>query len=137
LQDADQGGKEITFMAPTKVLATIFAVAVLVKLTLIICKPDLWMKLLDLIMKKYVRTMVIYMMLAAIVGYYVLTTIHIIDVAAVMLFTSLLIGVSLAPYSTSLLKLREDVMSVGIGKAWLPMLIWGILALWVLYAVFV
>ncbi len=124
-------------MAPTKVLATIFAVAVLVKLTLIICKPDLWMKLLDLIMKKYVRTMVIYMMLAAIVDYYVLTTIHIIDVAAVMLFTSLLIGVSLAPYSTSLLKLREDVMSVGIGKAWLPMLIWGILALWVLYAVFV
>lgn len=124
-------------MAPTKVLATIFAAAVLVKLTLIICKPDLWMKIVDLFIKKYVRTMVIYAVLAAIVGYYVLTTIHIIDVAAVMLFTSLLIGVSLAPYSTSLLKLREDVMNIGVGKAWLPMLIWGILALWVLYAVFV
>ncbi len=95
------------------------------------------MKIVDVIMKNYVRTMVIYLILAAIVGYYVLTSINIMDVAVVMLFTSLLIGVSLAPYSTSLIKLQEEVMSVGVGKAWLPMLIWGILALWILYAVFV
>jgi hypothetical protein len=124
-------------MPPIKILAIIFAIAVLVKLTLIISRPDLWMKVVDVIMEKPVRTMVIYLTLAAIVGYYVLTKITIIDVAAVMLFTSLLIGVGLAPYSTSLLKLRDDVMSVGLRKAWLPVLIWGLLALWILYAAFV
>jgi hypothetical protein len=122
-------------MAPTNVLATIFAIAVLIKLIFIISKPNLWKKATDFLLGNYLRTTVIYLILAVIVGYYVLTSINIIDVAAVMLFTSLLIGVALAPYSTSLLRLQEDVMKVGLEKAWLPMLIWGLLALWVLYAV--
>ena len=121
-------------MTSIKILATIFALAVLVKLALIIIRPNLWMKVVDVILKNYVRTMVVYLVLAAIVGFYVLTNLSIVDVAAVMLFTSLLGGVSLAPYSTSLKKLQEEVMSVGLGKTWLPMLIWGLLALWILLA---
>ena len=121
-------------MTSIKILATIFALAVLVKLALIIIRPNLWMKVVDVILKNYVRTMVVYLVLAAIVGFYVLTNLSIVDVAAVMLFTSLLGGVSLAPYSTSLKKLQEEVMSVRLGKTWLPMLIWGLLALWILLA---
>jgi hypothetical protein len=124
-------------MSPTKILATIFAIAVLVKITLIIIKPNLWMKVVDVIMENYVRTMVIYLVLAAVVGSYILTRISILDIAVVMLFTSLLVGVSLLPYSASLLKLREDILRVGLGKAWLPMLIWSLLALWILHAAFV
>ena len=122
-------------MASTRVLATIFAIAIVLKLILIISRSNLWVKAAGIMLGNYMRTMVIYLMLSAIVGYYVLTRINIIDVAAVMLFTSLLIGIALAPYSASLLKLPENVMRVGVGKAWLPMLIWGLLALWVLYAV--
>jgi len=123
-------------MTPIKVLATIFAFAVLAKLTFLIVKPDLWMGFVGVFLKNYTMTIIIYLALAAIVGYFILTSISITDVAAVMLFTSLLIGIALVPYSTSLLKIAEEAMSTGLGKAWISMVIWGSLALWVLYAVF-
>ncbi len=124
-------------MTSIKILAAIFAVATLVKLAFIIARPRIWAQAADVIIKNYQRMTVIYLIGAAIVGYFVLTRINIIDVAAVMLFTALLIGLALAPYSESLLKLSDDVMKVGMGKTWLAVLIWGLLALWTLYAVFV
>jgi hypothetical protein len=78
---------------------------------------------------------VIYLVLAGIVGYYILASFSIVQVAAVMLWTSLLIGVAVAPYSDIILKWREEVLSKGLGKAWLGISIWTVIAVWVLYAV--
>ena len=124
-------------MGPNKILASIFALAILIKLAFIIARPNLWMKFAGVLIENSARTTVIYLILAAIVGYYVFSRISILDAAAVMLFTSLLMGLSLAPYGKSLLKLGEEAMSTGLGKAWLPLLLWGLLALWILYAAFV
>jgi hypothetical protein len=123
-------------MAATEILATIFAVVVLVKLSILLTNPKLWMSMAGALLRHNVLTMLIYLGLAAIVGYYVLLSLNIIEVAAVMLFTSLLLGLSLVPYSTAIINLPEEVLSIGVGKAWLAMLIWGALAIWVLYAVF-
>jgi hypothetical protein len=123
-------------MTPTKILAIIFAVAILVKLAFLIIRPRLWARAAHAVIGNYATATVIYLILAAIVGYYVLTSINIVEVAAVMLFASLLIGLSLAPYAASLVKLSDEVMQVGLGKTWLALVIWGLLALWVLYAVF-
>ncbi len=123
-------------MTSIEILATIFAVLVLVKLILATLLPELWMEVTYAILQKVVVITGIYLMLAVIVGYYVLAGLSIVQVASVMLWTSLLIGVGLAPYSNIILKLREEILSVGLSKAWLAMLIWAVIAIWVLYAVF-
>jgi hypothetical protein len=122
-------------VTPIKILATIFAVAVLVKLIFLVINPNLWMKKIGGLLKNPLMTTAVYLGVATIVGYFVLTRISIIDVAAVMLFTSLLIGLGLAPYSSFLLKMGEEMINKGVGKAWLALVIWGALALWVLFAV--
>ncbi len=123
-------------MTPIEILATIFAVIVIIKLAVITADPNLWMKTAGALLKNQVLTTIIYSVLAVIIGYYVFTALSVVQVAAVMLFTSTLIGIGLAPYSKIILKLGEELSDVGVSKAWLAMLIWGVLAIWVLYSVF-
>lgn len=123
-------------MTPIEILATIFAVIVIIKLAVITADPNLWMKTAGALLKNQVLTTIIYSVLAVIIGYYVFTALSVVQVAAVMLFTSTLIGIGLAPYSKIILKLGEELSDVGVSKAWLAMLIWGMLAIWVLYSVF-
>ncbi|MFQ5804590.1 MAG: hypothetical protein ACE5JQ_17005 [Candidatus Methylomirabilales bacterium] len=123
-------------MTAIEILATIFAVAVLVKLAIVTVRPKLWMNITGPLLGHYVLTTIIYLILAVIVGYYVVTTVSIVEVAAIMLLTSLLIGIGVAPYSSTILKWREEILSIGVGRAWLAMVIWAVLAVWVLYAVF-
>lgn len=124
-------------MSSLEILATIFAVIVLVKLIFLSLSPRLWMRTVGAMLNYPVATTLIYLVLAGIVGYYVLSNIAIIQIAAVMLFTSLLGGIGLAPYSRVMLRLGEEILNEGVSKAWLSMLIWILVATWVLYTVFV
>ncbi|MFQ5542631.1 MAG: hypothetical protein ACE5E2_07345 [Candidatus Binatia bacterium] len=123
-------------MTPIEIIATIFAVIVIIKLVVITVNPNLWMKLAGAMLKSQVLTTLIYAVLAVIIGYYVFTDLTVVQVAAVMLLTSTLIGVGIRPYSKIILKLGEEMIGTGVSKAWLAMLIWGVLAVWVLYSVF-
>jgi hypothetical protein len=123
-------------MTPIEILATIFAVFVIVKLVIVIAKPGLWMKWAEAMLKNEVMITLIYFVLAVIVGYYIFAELTVVQVAAVTLWVSMLIGIGFVPYSKILLKLSDELVSVGISKAWLAMLIWAVLAIWVLYAVF-
>ncbi len=71
----------------------------------------------------------------AITGYFIFSSLNLIDLALVMFFTSLLTGLTLIPYST-LIKLGEAMVAVGLAKAWLALVIWGALAVAVLARVF-
>ncbi len=124
-------------MSSLEILATIFAIIVLVKLIFLSLSARLWMKTVGAMLNYPVATTLIYLFLAGIVGYYVLSNIAIIQIAAVMLFTSLLGGIGLAPYSRVMLRLGEEILNEGVSKAWLSMLIWTLVAIWVLYTVFV
>lgn len=123
-------------MTPIEILATIFAVIVIVKLAVFIAKPGLWMKWAGAMLKNEVLTTLTYLVLAVIVGYYIFAVLTVVQVAAVTLWVSMLIGIGFVPYSKILLKTSDELLSVGISKAWLSMLIWAGLAIWVLYAVF-
>ncbi len=124
-------------MSPLEIIATIFAIIVLVKLIFLSLSARLWMRTVGAMLNYPVATTLIYLVLAGIVGYYVLSNIAIIQIAAVMLFTSLLGGIGLAPYSRVMLRLGEEILNEGVSKAWLSMLIWTLVAIWVLYTVFV
>ncbi|MFQ5541361.1 MAG: hypothetical protein ACE5E2_00910 [Candidatus Binatia bacterium] len=123
-------------MTPIEILATIFAVFVIVKLVIVIAKPGLWMKWAGAMLKNDVMITLIYFVLAVIVGYFIFAELTVVQVAAVTLWVSMLIGIGFVPYSKILLKLRDELVSVGISRAWFAMLIWAVLAIWVLYAVF-
>ncbi len=124
-------------MTSIEVLATIFAVLVLVKLAFIRTNPKAWMNFAQPILRNSVVALVVYLVLAAVVGYFIFSSMTIVQVGAVMLLTSLLMGVGLAPYSQLILKVGEEMLTEGEGKAWLSMLIWSCISLWVLYGVLI
>ena len=124
-------------MAPIEILATFFAVFVIVKLVVVTVKPGLWMKWAKGMLKNELLITLIYFVLAVIIGYYIFAELTVVQVAAVTLWVSMLIGIGFVPYAKILLKTSDELLSVGISKAWLSMLIWAGLAIWVLYAVLI
>ncbi len=124
-------------MTSIEVLATIFAVLVLVKMAFIRTNPKAWMSFAQPILRNSVVALSVYLVLAAVVGYFIFSSMTIVQVGAVMLFTSLLMGMGLAPYSQVILKVGEEMLTEGVGKAWLSMLIWSCISLWVLYGVLI
>ncbi|MBM4273989.1 MAG: hypothetical protein FJ134_05960 [Deltaproteobacteria bacterium] len=119
-----------------KILAVIFALAILAKIAFIIISPRRYEEFTEKLLKNPQQAMLIYSILTIVVGLVVFLRLNIIDIAGVMLFTSLLIGIGLLPYTNSIIKLREEALTQGLGKAWLSLLIWVGIAVWVLYAVF-
>jgi hypothetical protein len=123
-------------MSGKKILATTFAVVILFKMLALLTNPGRWMGFAGMLLGHPAIVTGIYLVLIAVTGYYVFTNLDLIDIGVVMFFTSLLMGLSLIPYSGELLKLRVDIMAVSLGKSWLAMVIWGALAVAVLYRVF-
>lgn len=123
-------------MAVKKVLATIFAGLILVKLLALLITPDKWLHLSGLFLRHQVILNYVYLALLALTGYLIFSSLNLIDIALVMFFSSLLTGLTLLPYSTPMFKLGEAMAAVGLGKAWFPLVIWGALAVAVLAKVF-
>ncbi|MDE0029879.1 MAG: hypothetical protein OXU42_10830 [Deltaproteobacteria bacterium] len=122
-------------MDALEVLAFIFAVVVLVKLAGLLVSPTWWMDTAGA-MLNYPRACTwVYAVLAAVVGYIVFTRMDVVEVVSAMLLTSLLMGVALAPYSETILKLGKEVAGEGFGRLWPVMAIWTVIAVWALYAV--
>ena len=123
-------------MLAKKILAGIFAVLILVKLGVWLINPAGWLALGRLFMEHHVVVTGIYVVLIAITGGFIFSSLNLIDLALVMFFTSLLTGLTLMPYSTQVGQLGEAVAAVGIGKAWLGLVIWGAVAVAVFSKVF-
>lgn len=122
-------------MGALEVLAIIFAVMVLVKLAGLLVSPAWWMNTAGVILNYPRACTWAYAVLAAVVGYIVFTRMDVVEVVSAMLLTSLLMGVALAPYSETILKLGKGLAGEGFGRLWPVMAIWTVIAVWALYAV--
>jgi hypothetical protein len=122
-------------MLGKKILAIFLAAGVLIKLLALVTSPDKWLGLTEVMLGHPAIVTGVYLVLIAISGYYVFTSLDLIDVAVVMLFTSLLVGLSLMPYSAALLKLRGEFVTIGLGKAWPAVVMWGAVAVAIFYRV--
>jgi hypothetical protein len=120
-------------MSGKKILAGIFAALILIKLLFIIISPGKWMSLVEVFLRHYAFIWWVYLALIIITGYYIFSSLDLIDIVLVMFFTSLIIGVSLIPFSDAWLKLGKEIAAKGLGKVWLSVVIWGALAVAVLY----
>jgi len=126
-------------MTPIEILALIFAILVLVKLLFVAVNPKLWMKGMESILNNYVFTTVVYVLLAVITGYIIFRSLSIVQVAAVMLFSTVLIGLTMVPYLDKLFVLGKEIVgtrSEMFRRAWLAIVIWAGIAFWTLYEVF-
>ncbi len=123
-------------MLVKKILAGSFSLIILLKLVFVVTSPQQWMGFAAVFLGHYVLAMAIYLLLLIITGYYIFSSLNLIDIALVMFFTSLLTALVLIPYTTLLLSLNEQIIASGMGKAWLAMVIWGVLAVAILFRVF-
>ena len=123
-------------MLGKKILAGIFAALILIKLAFLLTSPSLWLGATQAFLGHYTLMIAIYLVLLVITGYVVFTRLDLIDVAVVMLFTSVLLGLSLLPYLASIPQLREAIVSVGLAKFWPGLIIWAAIAVAVLYRIF-
>ena len=126
-------------MTPIETLAAVFAVLVLLKLLIIIVSPRLRLAIAESILSKNAAVLTMMLLaLTAIISYYVLSSLTIVEVAAVMMLMSGLMALFFIQYKKIMLQLlRESLSPDFLMKNWLSLLIWGLLAIWVLYAVLV
>ncbi len=120
----------------TKFLAVVFAVLVLGKIIMLVVARDYWLGLVDKMFGPGNRTLMIYGGAAAAVGILVLTQVSIIEVGAVMLWTSLLMGLGMVPYREMVQKWRDEIATVGLTRIWWVLAVWAGLAVWMLASVF-
>jgi hypothetical protein len=123
-------------MVGKKILAGIFAALILIKLALLLISPEKWLGMAQAFLGYATVVMVVYLILLVISGYFIFTSLDLIDVAVVMLFTGLLVGLSLIPYAASFQKVSQEIVTVGFAKAWLAWIIWVAIAVAVLLRVF-
>jgi hypothetical protein len=123
-------------MLGKKILAGVFAALILLKLLVLLISPGKWMGLAAVFLGHQAVLWVVYLALIIVTGYYIFASLDLIDIALVMFFTSLVIGITLIPYSASLLKVGGEFAATGLGRQWLPALIWAALGVAVLYRIF-
>jgi len=122
-------------MTPVEILAFVFSLVILVKLLMIFIYPEFSLKMAKSAAKNKLFTTILYLVLAAIIGYYLFQSFTIVQIAAIMLFTSLLVGITILPYMEHSIKIKEGLRG-NIKKSWLAILIWFVFAILVLIAVF-
>jgi hypothetical protein len=123
-------------MLGKKILAAVFAGLTLIKLTFLLVSPGSWLGAMQAFLGHSGIVMVIYLVLLVITGYFIFTSLDLIDVAVVMLFTSILMGLSLIPYLASMPQFREAMVTMRFDKTWPALILWAAIAVAVLYRVF-
>ena len=123
-------------MLGKKILAVIFAAAILIKLAFLLISPEGWLGATQAFLGHYGAMIGFYLVLLVITGYFVFTRLDLIDAAVVMLFTSTLLGLSLIPYLASAPQFPETIVNAGFAKVWPAWLLWAAIAVAVLYRVF-
>ena len=124
-------------MDALEVLAIVFSVMVLVKLAGLLISPASWMNTAGAMLNYPRACTSVYAVLAAVVGYLVLTRMDIVEVVSAMLLMSLLMGIALGPWSRTILRLGKEMAGEGFGRLWPVMAIWAVIAVWALYEVLV
>ncbi len=122
-------------MTPLEILALIFAVAILGKALVYLISPKGLTGMADKLFKNTTLLTVIFLVLAVVVGYYVIAALGIVAVVATVLFAHLLIGILFAQFPKQYTGMAKEILKSKT-KTWLLFLIWIALAVWTLYALF-
>jgi len=124
-------------MTPIEIIALITAILILVKMIVLYRNPKPLFKLGKKLVRHSDKAKWVYLILALVVGKFLIDALSIIEITAVLLFSSLLYGVSLMSYGKALRKFYKEIeKNHFLQKAWAPVLIYIIIAVWVLFELF-
>jgi len=129
-------------MTPIETIAAIFGIAVVIKMLFLFLAPKEFLKFFNpmykWIKKNYWPTTILMLILVGILANYIFAVLGIVEVAAVMMLTSILYGLTIMNFMDKYLDkvVREMTKKGAINKIWLPVLIWLILGIWVLYTLY-
>ena len=110
-------------------LALLFFVFAAVKILVILIRPKSWMTIVRGIYQYPRLMMLVCLVLSFVVFTWLLGEISVLQIFAVMLFTALLAGISLAAYAKEITSLGEKIIKDRkmLNKFWLSILIWILL----------
>ena len=121
-----------------EIIAALFAVIALIKIVVIVINRRWWYKhVTNPIYGNPAVSGVIFAVLAIIILYFLLQELSIVQIFAVLAFAGILIALGFLPYWKIVGPALKKRHSQGFnGWQWLYIIIWFLLVLWVLYAIF-
>lgn len=120
-----------------EIIALIFAVLVIVKLLVVSFSPKSWLALAKSLYKTPMVLFIVELILAAVVFYYLLIELTVVQIFAAVTLGALLTGMSFAIYGKETIAWGTKLLDSNTPKKiWLPILIWLALAVWVLIELF-
>lgn len=125
-------------MTPIEIIALVLIIISTIKVLVIFVKPNAWLNsVVKPIWKKPFITSVISLILGAVVLYYLLQELTIVQIFASMAFLTLLIAIGFSVAAKETLAFAEKMYKTKgmIKKFWFYTLIWVALMAWVLYTI--
>jgi hypothetical protein len=121
-----------------EMIAVLFALFILVKMAFLFVKKEAWFNaMVKPSIKNSKGIVIVFLVLAAVIFYYLIQALSIVEIFAVLAFSSFLIFLSLFAYSEDLFKFANKIYSKKFNFwMWLQIVIWFVLAVWVLVVVF-
>jgi len=124
-------------MTPVEIIALLLALLLFVKLFFVFVFPDARKNAVAKVYAYPAALAVVALLLGAVVLYYLLQELTIIQIFATCALFSLLFALSFAPFGKEMLQVVQKTQQWHIlKKMWLAIAVWVILALWVLAELF-
>jgi len=122
----------------TEWFVLVFSVLAIVKLVTISFNPKGWLNLVGGLYRNSMLLFLVELVLAAILFYYLLQEITIVQILAGIVLGALLTGMTFALYAKETLDWGKKLLKgrTLLNRAWLPILIWLVLSIWALSALF-
>jgi len=118
-------------------IVTLFAVLGIIKFTVILVNRKKWWPVTRSVYGNPQVFSWVFLILAAVVFYFVIQELGIVEVLAVAAFFALFMAFAFTTYSKEVLELAQKIMKKGFSWGqWLFILIWAVLLLWGLYEIF-
>ena len=122
-------------MNALEIISLIFAISVVIKLVIFLINPKWMLKAVDLVGKQNKLVLGFTVLSTLVLGYFVLTSLTIIQVIPAIFLGMCLMGIILFQYPKLYVKLAKDVLKER-NKFWWQWLIWLGLSGWIVYTLF-
>ena len=125
-------------MTPIEIMALVVVLLGGIKLIVFAINPKSWMKVVDSVFSRPMLTTVVSLILGALVLWFLLKEITIVQIFGAMLFFMFLMALGWSAYSKEMLAFSKKVLKQKdlLKRSWLILVIWIVLLIWVLYALF-
>ena len=125
-------------MTPLEIIAVIMVVLIAIKFLVLAVKPRAWMKVCDAIYGNPKATTWVGLILGAVILYYLLQELTIVQIFATLAFLSALMMIGIANFSKDLNEFAKKILARKniMKKTWLAWVIWLVLMAWALKEIF-